>query len=91
MHVHVVRTHVAKRRMRRRKRRGGERKKQILPKRAPPPAAENPALDLEQVRSRCDEDVALERLYLPFSKIGLPLQPRFRTVRNMLSDDSEVI
>ena len=28
---------------------------------------------------------------MPFSKIGLPLQPRFRTVRHILRGDKEVL
>ena len=52
---------------------------------------ELPTVDLQEVRARCDEEVVIERLYLPFSKIGLPLQPRFRTVRHILRGDEEVL
>ncbi|CAK9099313.1 Polyketide synthase PksJ (PKS) [Durusdinium trenchii] len=50
-----------------------------------------PSLDLTEVRQRCDEEVSIERLYVPFSKIGLPLQPRFRTVRHILRGEKEVL
>eukprot|EP00434_Breviolum_minutum_P009961 symbB.v1.2.008781.t1/scaffold514.1/size193457/7 len=52
---------------------------------------EYPSLDLAEVRQRCDEEVSIERLYVPFSKIGLPLQPRFRTVRHILRGEKEVL
>ncbi|CAJ1343367.1 unnamed protein product, partial [Effrenium voratum] len=52
---------------------------------------ELPSQDLAEVRQRCNEEVSIERLYVPFSKIGLPLQPRFRTVRHILRGDSEVL
>eukprot|EP00435_Cladocopium_sp_Y103_P014457 s1029_g3.t1 len=52
---------------------------------------EYPSMDLTEVRQRCDEEVSIERLYVPFSKIGLPLQPRFRTVRHILRGEKEVL
>jgi hypothetical protein len=54
-------------------------------------AAEAIVMDLEQIRSRCPEEVADERMYVPFANIGLPLQPRFRTVRSILRSSDEII
>jgi acyl transferase domain-containing protein/NADPH:quinone reductase-like Zn-dependent oxidoreductase/acyl carrier protein len=54
-------------------------------------ASTKPKVDLDALRASCNEDVMIERLYLPFSKIGLPLQPRFRTSRKLLRNDKEIL
>ncbi|CAK9054933.1 unnamed protein product [Durusdinium trenchii] len=46
-------------------------------------AAELRQLPLEEIRGRCPEEVEDARMYVPFANIGLPLQPRFRTVRTI--------
>ena len=46
-------------------------------------AAELRQLPLEEIKSRCPEEVEDARMYVPFANIGLPLQPRFRTVRTI--------
>ena len=48
------------------------------------PAAEKRRLDVEDVRSRCPQEVPNANMYEPFATIGLPLQPRFRTVRSIV-------
>jgi hypothetical protein len=46
-------------------------------------------VDLSAVRARCVSSYDIERLYVPFAGIGLPLQPRFRSVRQIwLSEDN---
>ncbi|CAE7333136.1 unnamed protein product, partial [Symbiodinium sp. KB8] len=54
-------------------------------------AAELRHLPLEEIRSRCPEEVEDSRMYVPFANIGLPLQPRFRTVRSIKRSEDEII
>ena len=52
------------------------------------PAAKE-IVDIAAVRARCVSSYDIERLYVPFAGIGLPLQPRFRSVREIwLSEDN---
>ncbi|CAJ1440834.1 unnamed protein product, partial [Effrenium voratum] len=54
-------------------------------------AAELRQLPLEEIRGRCPEEVEDSRMYVPFANIGLPLQPRFRTVRTIKRSEDEII
>jgi hypothetical protein len=56
------------------------------------PAAKE-IVDIAAVRARCVNSGDIERLYVQFAGIGLPLQPRFRSVREIWfsEDNSEMI
>ncbi|CAE7603351.1 orfB [Symbiodinium sp. CCMP2456] len=51
----------------------------------------SPYVDLDEVRRHCDEEVTVDQLYVPFSALGLVLERRFQTVRQILRADKEVL
>eukprot|EP00434_Breviolum_minutum_P009963 symbB.v1.2.008783.t1/scaffold514.1/size193457/9 len=61
------------------------------PKATGPMAPEMRQLPLEEIKGRCPEEVEDARMYVPFANIGLPLQPRFRTVRTIKRSEDEII
>merc|ERR1719409_2515098 len=49
-------------------------------------------VDVEAIKARCTDEITdVEKIYLPFANIGLPLQPRFRTVRRLWRSETEII
>merc|ERR1719281_2005936 len=49
-------------------------------------------VDLEALKARMTESVTdMDKVYLPFANIGLPLQPRFRTVRALWRNEKEIV
>ncbi|CAE7183438.1 pikAI, partial [Symbiodinium microadriaticum] len=50
---------------------------------------EQDGFDLNQLRSQCPEPVDIDLMYSFGRKSGLPLQPRFRTVRHVQKGDKE--